>query len=58
MEDLVLRSCHPRLADWVGLIVEFGEYYGLSGCGSIVVDSDIYRKHAARYAEFLGIDLI
>lgn len=40
----------PRLAEWAGVIREFGAYYGLAGHGPIAVDPTIYRKEAARYS--------
>jgi hypothetical protein len=39
----------PRLAEWWGVVREFGEYYRLAGGGPIGVDPAIYREFAARY---------
>ena len=39
----------PRLAEWEGVICEFGAHYQLAGSGPIAVDQDIYRKEVARY---------
>ncbi len=41
----------PRLADWAGLISDFGEYYDLDGEGPIAVEETYYRDHATRYAQ-------
>jgi hypothetical protein len=43
------HSSPPCLAEWSGLIREFGEYYHLAGSGPIAVDSAIYREVAKRY---------
>jgi hypothetical protein len=40
----------PRLADWAGLISDFGEYYDLAGEGPIAVEETYYHEHATRYA--------
>jgi hypothetical protein len=39
----------PQLAEWVGVIREFGAHYQLAGRGTIAVDPAIYREVAARY---------
>ena len=58
LESMVLHS-HPgssghsspsRLAEWAGVIREFGAHYNLAGYGSIAVDPAIYRELAARYS--------
>ena len=40
----------PRLAEWEGVIREFGSHYQLAGSGPIPVDPDFYRKEVARYS--------
>ena len=40
----------PRLADWPGLISDFGQYYDLDGEGAIAVEESYYRKHVTQYA--------
>jgi hypothetical protein len=51
LESVVLHGHRgpPRLAEWSGVIREFGGYYDLAGDGPIVVDPAIYREAAARY---------
>jgi hypothetical protein len=52
LESIVLHG-HPRpprLAEWVGVIREFGAHYHLAGCGPIAVDPAIYREVFARYS--------
>lgn len=39
----------PRLAEWMNLIREFGQYYSLDREGPIPVTPAIYRKIAAQY---------
>jgi hypothetical protein len=43
------HSSPPRLADWAGVIREFGAHYHLNGRGPIAVDPTSYREVAARY---------
>lgn len=39
----------PRLAEWTGVIHDFGAHYRLAGRGPLPVDPAIYREVAARY---------
>lgn len=52
LEGIVLHGNPrpPRLAEWSGVVHEFGEYYQLAGSGHITVDSASYHKRAARYS--------
>ena len=43
------HSSPPRLAEWLDIVREFGEYYRLSGSGPITIDPVIYRDVAVRY---------
>ena len=52
IDDLAGRVMHPgdhppRLAEWAGVISEFGAYYGLTGAGPIPVDPALWRRAAA-----------
>lgn len=54
IDTLESMVCHglptpPRLADWVGVIREFGEYYGLAGVGPIAVDPVLWREVVSRF---------
>jgi hypothetical protein len=44
------HSSPPRLAEWAGVIRDFGEHYQLAGRGPIAVDPAIYGEVAARYS--------
>lgn len=52
LESMVLdgEPSLPRLAEWEGVICQFGMHYQLAGLSPINVDSSIYRKVAARYS--------
>lgn len=43
------HSSPPRLAEWAGVIRQFGAHYQLAGRGPIVVDPAVYREVAGRY---------
>lgn len=51
LEGMVLygQPSLARLAEWEGVIRQFGAHYQLAGHGPIVVDSGIYWEMAARY---------
>ncbi len=42
------HSSPPWLAEWAGVILEFGRYYGLAGAGPIAVELEYWRAAAAR----------
>jgi hypothetical protein len=44
------HSSPPRLAEWAGVIRDFGAHYQLAGHGPIAVDPAIYREVVARYS--------
>lgn len=50
LADRVLhpRDEPPRLAEWAGVLREFGDYYGLVGTGPLTVDPACWR-HAAMW---------
>jgi hypothetical protein len=49
--DHLRHGPSPKLPEWVRLIADFGEYYGLEGVGPISVDPDLYREEAARFTD-------
>jgi hypothetical protein len=49
LESLVLHGPAPSLAEWTGVIREFGEYYRLDGSRPIEVDAAVWQETVERF---------
>ncbi len=47
LASLVRHGPRPRLAEWAGVISEFGSYYDLAGAGPIGVEPAYWRQAVA-----------
>ena len=46
----------PCLADWAGVIREFGEYYRLAGAGPIAVNLKYWQEASTRFAAIVDLN--